>query len=235
MSAKSASIRDLNGVCLREFFQWIVKYTKTYENDRFVRNVEFILRKIFSFSLHPNCFKRLGSVLAWNSIYTVFRESSSLVDLYTLQLLYVFIESLALAQNDDPSLGELPNEKKFLIDFLDFRNSGTNFDRFVARSANSQGKISDVHSRNEQKNSTGVRKLIERIFSLQKSIWNSFSLWSEASLDVAIRWLLRQCGRSETEARRKSIEIICHLVPSLPGEKRKFHRENEFFQLRTNF
>jgi hypothetical protein len=29
------------------------------------------------------------------------------VDVYTLQLLYVFVESLAIAQGDDPSLGKL--------------------------------------------------------------------------------------------------------------------------------
>ena len=34
-----------------------------------------------------------------------FRESETLVDVYTLQLLYVFVESLAIAQDDDPSLG----------------------------------------------------------------------------------------------------------------------------------
>lgn len=28
-----------------------------------------------------------------------------MVDVYTLQLLYVFVESLAIAQGDDPSLG----------------------------------------------------------------------------------------------------------------------------------
>ena len=33
-------------------------------------------------------------------------ESEGLVDVYTLQLLYVFVESLAMAQADDPSLGK---------------------------------------------------------------------------------------------------------------------------------
>jgi hypothetical protein len=34
------------------------------------------------------------------------------MDVYTLQLLYVFVESLAIAQGDDPSLGN------FIIDFI---------------------------------------------------------------------------------------------------------------------
>lgn len=33
------------------------------------------------------------------------------MDVYTLQLLYVFVESLAIAQGDDPSLGKI--EKPF--------------------------------------------------------------------------------------------------------------------------
>ncbi|CAF4987289.1 unnamed protein product, partial [Rotaria magnacalcarata] len=41
--------------------------------------------------------------------------------------------------------------------------------------------------------------------------------WSEASLDVTVRWLLRQCGRIETESRRKCIELVCTFIPLLPG------------------
>jgi len=39
-----------------------------------------------------------------------FSESETLVDVYTLQLLYVFVESLAIAQGDDPSLGKNLND-----------------------------------------------------------------------------------------------------------------------------
>jgi hypothetical protein len=39
------------------------------------------------------------------SMIFFYRESEILVDVYTLQLLYVFVESLAIAQGDDPSLG----------------------------------------------------------------------------------------------------------------------------------
>lgn len=52
--------------------------------------------------------------------------------------------------------------------------------------------------------------------------------WTEATLDVAVRWLLRQCGRIETEARRKSIELVCTLIPLLPGEKNRI-RNLRFF------
>lgn len=44
-----------------------------------------------------------------------------------------------------------------------------------------------------------------------------FRSWTEATLDVTVRWLLRQCGRMETESRRKCIELVCTFIPLLPG------------------
>ncbi len=46
-----------------------------------------------------------------------------------------------------------------------------------------------------------------------------FRSWTEATLDVAVRWLLRQCGRIETESRRKCIELVCTFTPLLSGKK----------------
>ena len=48
-----------------------------------------------------------------------------------------------------------------------------------------------------------------------------FRSWTEATLDVAVRWLFRQCGRIETEARRKCIELVCTFIPLLPGRMNK--------------
>ncbi|CAF1029633.1 unnamed protein product [Rotaria sordida] len=105
ISGRNASIRDFSGICLKEFLKWTVKHAGGYDKSAYLKNATSILKRILSFSLHPNSFKRLGSILAWNSIYTLYRESETLVDVYTLQLLYVFVESLAIAQEDDPSLG----------------------------------------------------------------------------------------------------------------------------------
>ena len=41
------------------------------------------------------------------SIAIEFREESSLVDTFTLEILVVYLESLAMAHNDDKSLGKL--------------------------------------------------------------------------------------------------------------------------------
>ncbi|CAM4805641.1 unnamed protein product [Rotaria magnacalcarata] len=181
ISGRNASIRDFSGVCLKEFLKWTVKHAGGYDKSAYLKNATSILKRILSFALHPNSFKRLGSTLAWNSVYMLFRESETLVDVYTLQLLFVFVESLAIAQEDDPSLGT-------------------------------------------QQQAIGALSHIERIIKEKSQLFIKETpkrhrppSWSEASLDVTVRWLLRQCGRIETESRRKCIELVCTFIPLLPG------------------
>lgn len=51
--------------------------------------------------------------------------------------------------------------------------------------------------------------------------------WSEAVLEVAVRWLMRQCGRIETECRHKSMELVHKLTPCIAGKETR-----EYFQLK---
>ncbi len=73
ISGRNASIRDFSGICLKEFLKWTVKHAGGYDKSSYLKNATSILKRILSFSLHPNSFKRLGSTLAWNSIYTLYR------------------------------------------------------------------------------------------------------------------------------------------------------------------
>ena len=181
MTGRNASIRDFSAVSLKEFLQWTVKHGGGFDQNEFLKISTSILKRILSFASHPNSFKRLGSALAFNSIYTLFRESEQLIDIYTLQLLFVFVESLAMAQNDDPSLGTR----------IQTISSLSHLQRIL-----------------KEKSTIFLKETTKRIRPPS---------WTEASLDVTIRWLLRQCGRIETEARRKSIELVCVLIPLLPG------------------
>ncbi|CAF4915020.1 unnamed protein product, partial [Rotaria sp. Silwood1] len=181
ISGRNASIRDFSGICLKEFLKWTVKHAGGYDKSSYLKNATSILKRILSFSLHPNSFKRLGSTLAWNSIYTLYRESETLVDIYTLQLLYVFVESLAIAQEDDPSLG---TQQQAIVAL-------SHIERIIKEKAN--------------------------LFIKETPKRHRPPSWAEASLDVTIRWLLRQCGRIETESRRKCIELVCTFIPLLPG------------------
>ena len=44
-----------------------------------------------------------------------------------------------------------------------------------------------------------------------------FSQWSEATVLNAIKWLLRQCGRPQTECRHACMELVCKLMPCFEG------------------
>ena len=37
-------------------------------------NAKSLLKRLYSYALHPGAFKRLGAALAFNNIYTVFRS-----------------------------------------------------------------------------------------------------------------------------------------------------------------
>ena len=179
---KDAALRDFSALSLKEFLKWSIKHTplsKQELNQITPVNVKSILKRIFNFLTHPSAAKRLGAVLAWNSIYVIFREEQSLVNKHIFELLYYLIESLALAENDDKMCG-----------------------------TREQVKIALDH--------------VERIIKTRSEILNQKSAdrvkpvgWSEALLEVAVRWLVRQCGRVETECRHKAMELVSKLAPCL--------------------
>ena len=43
--------------------------------------------------------------------------------------------------------------------------------------------------------------------------------WSVAVMEVAVRWLVRQCGRAETECRHKAMDLVFKLAPCITGVK----------------
>lgn len=106
---KDAGLRDFSALALREFLKWSIKHTPLVKNDSNTQispvNAKSILKRIFNFLTHPSCSKRLGALLAWNSIYTIFREEEVLVNKFTFELLYYLIESLALSEKDDKMYG----------------------------------------------------------------------------------------------------------------------------------
>ena len=185
---KSSSLRDFSALTLKEFLKWSIKHTpmsKQVEGDRQKSPINFksILKRLYNLLTHPHCFKRLGGILAWNSIYSIFREEEILVNMYIFELLYYFIECLAICENDDPMYG-----------------------------TQEQAKIALDH--------------IERIIREKSKLLSNPSQhrvkplgWAQPLLEVAVRWLLRQCGRVETECRHKSMELIYKLSPLIFGDK----------------
>ncbi|XP_060054547.1 DNA-dependent protein kinase catalytic subunit-like [Erinaceus europaeus] len=100
-----STLRDFCGKCIREFLKWSIKQTTPQQQERSPVNTKSLFKRLYSFALHPNAFKRLGASLAFNNIYREFREEESLVEQFVFEALVTYMESLALAHTDEKSLG----------------------------------------------------------------------------------------------------------------------------------
>ncbi|KAJ8797136.1 hypothetical protein J1605_001946 [Eschrichtius robustus] len=100
-----STLRDFCGRCIQEFLKWSIKQTTPQQQENSPVNTKSLFKRLYSFALHPNAFKRLGASLAFNNIYREFREEESLVEQFVFEALVTYIESLALAHADERSLG----------------------------------------------------------------------------------------------------------------------------------
>ncbi|KAI0227633.1 DNA-dependent protein kinase catalytic subunit [Lamellibrachia satsuma] len=199
--ATDTAFRDFSATCLKEFLKWSVKQASQKQLEKSPFNVKSLLKRIYSLARHPSSIKRLGAALTFNNIYVILREEASLVDVFTIEILVVFVESLALAHVDDKSLG-----------------------------TQEQCKLALGH--------------IERIIQVKAQLFNKKSklrrkpqTWEDETLAGIIEWLLRQCGRPETECRHKCMELVTSLVPCLPGTKtaKDFFRAKETSKNDANY
>ncbi|XP_056017774.1 DNA-dependent protein kinase catalytic subunit-like isoform X2 [Ostrea edulis] len=175
------ALRDFCAVCLREFLKWSIKQTKNIEKSPI--NAKSLLKRLYSYALHPGAFKRLGAALAFNNIYTVFREDNAMVNLYSFQILVHFVESLAIAHEDELSMGT-QTQCKMVLEHME---------RIIQVKAKVLSK--------EDKNRTEPKQ------------------WSVVKLDIAVRWLMRQCGRPQTECRHICMKLVHQLAPCITGIK----------------
>lgn len=100
-----STLRDFCGRCIREFLKWSIKQTTPQQQENSPVNTKSLFKRLYSFALHPNAFKRLGASLAFNNIYREFREEEPLVEQFVFEALVTYMESLALAHTDERSLG----------------------------------------------------------------------------------------------------------------------------------
>ncbi|KAI8794714.1 DNA-dependent protein kinase catalytic subunit, partial [Biomphalaria glabrata] len=105
IQSNDMALRDFCAKCLREFLKWSLKQISKKSAEKNPINVKSVLKRIYSFSSHPNASKRLGAALAFNNIYMVLREEDALVDRFTFEILVHFVDSLSLAHYDEKSLG----------------------------------------------------------------------------------------------------------------------------------
>ncbi|XP_070581112.1 DNA-dependent protein kinase catalytic subunit-like [Ptychodera flava] len=180
------ALRDFSAKCTKEFLKWSIKQTSKKQQDKSPINTKSLMKRLYSMALHPNAFKRVGAALAFNNIYTVFREEESLVDQFALEVLVTYINSLAMAHSDDKSLGT-QEQCVQVINHLE--------------------RIVRVKSNLLNKDSKSKNRRVPRDFNRDEC----------PTLSHVVMWLLKQCGRPQTECRHQCMVLICKLVPLLPG------------------
>ncbi|XP_022778667.1 DNA-dependent protein kinase catalytic subunit-like isoform X5 [Stylophora pistillata] len=99
------SLRDFSAQCIKEFLQWSIKQSSEKQLEKSPINIKSLLKRLYSLALHPSASKRLGAALAFNNIYTVFREEASLVDIFVLEILVNYLECLCLSHGDEEARG----------------------------------------------------------------------------------------------------------------------------------
>ncbi|TPX33662.1 hypothetical protein SeLEV6574_g08358, partial [Synchytrium endobioticum] len=92
--------RDFATTALVVFFEWSIKHTR--ENQE-VLNAQPFFARMYDFLRDSNMAKRIGSAVLFNKIYRHFQRESSLVDRYTLELLYYFLQTLRLMDTEASS------------------------------------------------------------------------------------------------------------------------------------
>ncbi|KAK2728109.1 hypothetical protein QYM36_008554, partial [Artemia franciscana] len=92
-------IRNVAGEALCEFCTWNVKQTKPKDLSK-PDIIKRILKNLYSLALHPSQTKRMGACTGWNATYREFREHQLLVEMFTFELLWHFMECLAKCDQD---------------------------------------------------------------------------------------------------------------------------------------
>ena len=101
----SSALRDFSALCVKEFLAWSIKQTTTKQQQTSSVNAKSLLKRLYSMALHPIAFRRLGAALAFNKLYTVFREEETLVNTFTVETLVTYLRSLRQSHRDSLSLG----------------------------------------------------------------------------------------------------------------------------------
>ena len=101
----NSALREFSSVCVKEFLVWSIKQTTKKQQEQSASNAKSLLKRLYNMALHPNAFRRLGAALAFNKLYTVFREEETLVNVFTIEILVTYMYSLKQSHKDSLSLG----------------------------------------------------------------------------------------------------------------------------------
>ena len=94
-------LRQTASAMLYEYLKWSNKQQTDPDQARNNKSAKLLITRLYSMWVHPQDKRRLAASAAFNSIYTIFRENESLVDVYTMEIFVHVMQSLQLSQNVD--------------------------------------------------------------------------------------------------------------------------------------
>lgn len=115
----NSSLRDFSGECIKEFIKWTIKHSDEDALSRDPINIKVFVKKMKFFSTHPHNAKKLGCALIFNNIYRELREEDALINIFWLEILHIFVNSLATFEdiveyNESKTVEQTKNALKHL-------------------------------------------------------------------------------------------------------------------------
>ena len=199
MDEKDAALRDFSAAALKEFLKWSIKHTPLLKQDQEATEAS---------SKYVN----VKSIL--KRIFSFLNHPSCAKRL-----------GAALAWN---SIYAIFREEETLVNRHVFELL-----YYLIESLALSEQDDKMYGTQEQTKS--ALDHVERIIKAKVELLNEKRAdrvkppgWAEAVLEVAVRWLMRQCGRSETECRHKSMELAYKLAPCIHG----INEARDYFQIK---
>ncbi|CAH1962380.1 unnamed protein product [Acanthoscelides obtectus] len=93
--SSNAALRDKCGKYISEFVEWSIRQS----NDSI--NVKVLVKKTRFFSAHPHPAKKLGAALIFNNIFKEILKEESLISMFWIEMLHIFVTSLATCEDFD--------------------------------------------------------------------------------------------------------------------------------------
>ncbi len=169
---------------LHEYLKWCVKQSPTNQDEIRASKPKALIKKLYSLWVHPKANYRLAASLAFNNIYTVFREEQeSLVDVFTMEIFVHVMQSLAIS---------------------DQQNNSSNNNIVITEANDAIGHLLRILKQKRalfEKPSKNLRRRRPREFPEDCKV-------TLQDLNV---WLLKWLSRPETSARHKALEVLHEL------------------------
>ena len=96
--SESSLIRDMSKRSLHEYVKWSIKQNTSLDGEKNTP-IKSLFRRLFSLWTHPIQTHRSAASMAFNSIYVLFREEPSLVEIYTIEIACKVILSISINKN----------------------------------------------------------------------------------------------------------------------------------------